>query len=110
MSRKLIILILLAVIAGLVARHYYNERKTHNPNEIILFGNVDVRQVNLSFRVSGLVKEIYFEEGDIVPAGSLVGILDRQPYTDQVSQEEANVMSIRASLNNADILLKRRTE
>jgi len=110
MLRKLIILFLIFILIGLITYHYFNEKKVHNDNEIILFGNVDVRQVNLSFRISGLIKEIYFEEGDLVPAGSLVAIMDQLPYSDQVSQEEANVQSIRASLNNADILLKRRNE
>lgn len=107
--RKFILLLLLLAIAGSLAYYFFYKDRTES-NVITLFGNVDVRQVDLSFRVAGLVKEIYFEEGDLVKTGDLVGILDQQPYLDQVKQEEANVESIRASLNNSDILLKRRTE
>jgi HlyD family secretion protein len=111
MLRKFFIfLILILLISGIVYLYLEEQKKTHKENEIVLFGNVDVRQVNLGFRVSGLVKEIYFEEGDTVPAGSLVGILDQQPYLDEVKKEKANVESIRATLKNSDILLKRRTE
>lgn len=110
MLRKFFIFLILMLLIGAGVYLYLKEQKTHNVNEIVLFGNVDVRQVNLGFRVSGLVKEIYFEEGDTVPAGSLVGILDQQPYLDEVKKEKANVASIRATLNNSDILLKRRTE
>lgn len=110
MLRKFFILLLLVLIVSAAVYYHKEQQKKHDPNTIILYGNVDVRQVNLSFRVSGLVKEIYFEEGDLVPANTLVGILDKQPYLDQVKKEEANVKSIRASLRNADILLKRRTE
>ena len=108
--RKIFFLLLL-IILGLAAYYFYlSEEKAKNDHTITLYGNVDVRQVNISFRVSGLVKEIYFEEGDLVKAGQLMGILDSQPYTDQISQEEANLASIRASLKNANVLLKRRNE
>lgn len=107
--RKFIFILLILAAAAFVY-YYINDQKKHNSNEIVLFGNVDVRQVNLGFRVSGLVKEIYFEEGDLVPPGSLVGILDPQPYLDQVKEARSNVESIRASLKNADILFQRRKE
>jgi HlyD family secretion protein len=110
MLRKLFIFILLILLALAAAYYFLYWQKKNESNTITLFGNVDVRQVNLGFRVSGLLTEIYFEEGDFVPAGSLVGILDKQPYLDEAKREKANVESIRASLKNADILLKRRTE
>lgn len=109
MPRKLIILLLIIILIS-SSVYYYSYRKSNNDDSLILYGNVDVRQVDLSFRISGLVKEIYFEEGDLVTKGNLVAVLDQQPYLDQVKQEKANLESIQASLSNADILLKRRTE
>ena len=103
LRNKFIILLILLILTGALV-DYYQYRQKAKSDDITLFGNVDVRQVDLSFRVSGLVKEIYFEEGDLVPTGSLVGILDQQPYLDQVRQAEAEVESIKASLVNADIL------
>jgi HlyD family secretion protein len=109
MFRKLVLFLLIAIVAAALLRYYFDQQHSKN-DEIILYGNVDVRQVDLSFRVSGLVKEIYFEEGDLVKTGDLVGILDQQPYLDQVKEAEANVESIKASLHNAEILFKRREE
>lgn len=109
MLRKIATLSLFIILAASFA-HYYYYKKHPKSDDIILYGNVDVRQVDLSFRVAGLVKEIYFEEGDPVTTGALVGILDQQPYLDQVKQAEANVESIKASLHNADILFQRRIE
>lgn len=109
MLRKFAFLFFLIFLIASFAHYYYHHKKSYG-DDIVLFGNVDVRQVDLSFRVSGLVKEIYFEEGDSVSTGTLVGILDQQPYLDQVKQAEANVESIRASLSNAEILFKRRKE
>lgn len=108
--RKAVILILiLAVLMGIFL-YYFSHSKDEQKKYLVLYGNVDVRQVDLSFRVSGRVNKIYFEEGDFVKEGSLVGILDKQPYLDQVHQAEASIQSIRSSLKNAEILFNRRNE
>jgi len=110
MPRKLILLSVLVVI-GIAGFFVYNSwHEESAAKTLTLYGNVDVRQVNLGFRVPGRVNEIYFEEGDFVKAGSLVGVLDKQPYLDELRQSKANAESIRASLTNAEILLKRRQE
>jgi HlyD family secretion protein len=85
----------------------------HNPtssNELVLYGNVDVRQVDLGFRVKGRVESMPFQEGDFVSSGTLMATLDKQPYIDEVNQALANVESVRTSLKNAEKLLKRRQD
>lgn len=105
----ILILVIILVIAGLLYafREYENAK---NNNHITLYGNVDVRQVDLAFRVSGRVEKLFFEEGDLVLPGQLVAILDKQPYTDQVREASANVESIKVSLQNAEKILQRRQE
>lgn len=110
MRRFLIIVILIALIAwGAVAYYHY----TAGPkirDHITLYGNVDVRQVDLGFRVKGRVDEMLFEEGNLVPAGALMARLNNQPYTDQLLQAQASVDSNRVSYKNAEKLLSRRLE
>lgn len=100
------VLILIAISIGL----YSFLRKRENPNELVLYGNVDVRQVDIGFRVPGRVAELRYEEGDFVPAGSLMAILDKSPYDSQISQARANLESVAANLENAEILLGRRLQ
>jgi HlyD family secretion protein len=109
MRRVIVFLLLIALIVA-VAYFYTFRRELPEGSEITLFGNVDVRQVQIAFRVNGRVSELFFEEGDPVESGALMAILDQQPYMDQVRQARANVASIKASLSNADILLNRRQE
>ncbi len=105
----LLVLLLLLLIAALAGyKYYYSHRE--KSDELTLYGNVDVRQVDISFRVLGKVDSMPFEEGDLVRKGSLVGALERQPYEDQVKQAEAQVESLKAQLENAKINLKRRSE
>lgn len=104
-----LILILCSIALGIRGYFFYKsfrEEKDH----ITLYGNVDVRQVDLGFRVSGRVEKLYFEEGDLVRKGTLMATLEKQPYEDLVLQSKANLESIKNSLKNAETLLKRRQE
>jgi HlyD family secretion protein len=81
-----------------------------DPNELILYGNVDVRQVNIGFRVPGRVAELFFEEGDFVEKGALMAILAKDPYNNEISQQAANVIAARHSYENAELMLERRQQ
>lgn len=63
-----------------------------------LYGNVDIRQVNLSFRVGGRVAKMNFEEGDRVKAGDCVALLDSVPFEDDVRLAKANLDQAAATL------------
>lgn len=110
MRRKAFLLILLLIAIALGVYAYFFYQPPPPKNFLVLYGNVDVRQVDLGFRVSGRVQEIYFEEGDLVEPGVLMGVLDKQPYYDEMRQAKATAESAKASLQNAEILLKRRQE
>lgn len=109
MRRVLIILfILIAAVAIFFALNEFKRSK--NGDYITLFGNVDVRQVDLGFRVAGRVDVLHFEEGDVVLPNKLMATLDKQPYEDQVNEAIANVESVKASLVSSESVLKRRQE
>lgn len=108
MKRVVIPLVLIGLIAAGLGL-YYLFKKEANPNEIVLFGNVDVRQVDISFRVPGKVAELCFEEGDFVQKDCLMAVLDKSPYDSQIAQAKANLDSVKANLANANIQLNRRS-
>ena len=56
-----------------------------------LFGNVDIRDVSLAFRVGGRVSDIRVDEGSVVHAGDLIASLDAEPLQDAVANAEAAV-------------------
>lgn len=110
MKRIITASVVIAVLIAIAVGFYYIFPKKGNPNEIVLYGNVDVRQVDIGFRVAGRVAELYFEEGDFVAKGDLMAILDKSPYDSQILEAQANVSAIKATLNNANILLSRRQQ
>jgi len=57
---------------------------------LALSGNVDIREVNLAFRVPGRLKNLTVDEGARVHAGDLLGELDDQPYRLALRDATAN--------------------
>ena len=99
MSRRIIILAV--IIAGVAAAGYYTRGFgfLDKPNEgLILYGNVDIRQVNLGFRVAGRIAEMPIDEGASVEAGATLAQLDQQPFIDALAGAEAQVATARAEL------------
>lgn len=103
---------LIGVVLGFLFTLVYWElqkiKETHDP--MTLYGNVDVRQADLGFRVNGRIIEILAEEGDLVKPGDKLAILDPEPFKDEVNQARAKVTAAKVRLANADLLLKRRDE
>lgn len=110
MKRFLIAIILIGILIFISLEGYYRFWPKTNPNEILLYGNVDVRQVNIGFRVAGKVAELHFEEGDYVPKGSLMAVLDKSPYDSEEGQAKANRDSIKTNLENAELVFNRRMQ
>ena len=97
MKRFIIILLVLAA-AGYGSWAWY--QKTRNAShELTLYGNVDIREVNLGFRVSGKILELLKDEGDMVNAGEVVARLDGEPYRREVEEATAQVASLNAKVD-----------
>lgn len=56
---------------------------------LTLYGNVDVRDVTLGFRIGGRIAEMRFEEGDRVRAGAVMATLDGEPAREELRLAEA---------------------
>ncbi|MDI9347031.1 MAG: efflux RND transporter periplasmic adaptor subunit [Methylacidiphilales bacterium] len=72
-------------------------------NRIVIYGNVDIRSVNVSFRVGGRISELLVEEGTFVEKNAILGSLDSTPYLYSFNQAQANYDAIKA---RNDLLLK----
>ena len=95
--KKIIIFVFIIIIFSGASFLYFNQEVASESNVVKLFGNVEIRQVLLGFRVAGRLENIYFEEGEIVKEGSLLGILDPVPY--EIKIKESNAMLIEAQAN-----------
>lgn len=107
MKKNVPIILLLLLIAAIAAAYFFWEEQKRS-NDLILFGNVDIRQVDLGFRVGGRIQELLVDEGDIVTKGMFLAALDAKPYIDAVAQAKGQAASTKYAFENAQILLKRR--
>ena len=105
MKKKIIVLILILLIVGIF--FVVKSRGKTNPNQLTLYGNIEIRQVDLSFQVSGLVSKLLKEEGDTVKKGELIAVLDEQDYNANFKRAEAEVERTIASQKDATDKYKR---
>jgi HlyD family secretion protein len=66
--------------------------------DISLYGNIDIRQVELALRVPGRLNELRLEEGETVRAGDVLARLDARSYQDSMRAAEAEVARRSAAL------------
>lgn len=97
MKKSLLILLILA-LAGAGAWVIQTRLSRTDPHHLQLFGNVDIRDVNLSFRVGGKLAQVARDEGDAVKAGDIVARLDAEPYQRELAQAQGQAASLRARL------------
>lgn len=76
----------LGVVVVLVALAFwrYFSVPADGPAELLLQGNIDVRQVNLAFKVAGRIEKLAVDEGDAVKTGQVIGSLELKYFEDDL--------------------------
>lgn len=87
-----------AAIAGIGLLLWWLLQDREQDDALRLYGNVDIREVELSFRQPGRVASMMFDEGDNVTAGTVMALLDAGPYRDTVAAAEAELRVAEAEL------------
>ena len=100
MKKKIIALVLILLVASL-GIFLYKANKKDTSNELTLYGNIEIRQVDLSFLASGQVSKLLKEEGDIVKKGELIATLDSRDYEANYNKAIADVERTIALKNDA---------
>lgn len=79
-----------AIAAALLAGWYFTQERK-DADTLVLYGNVDIRQVSLAFNGSERVAEMRVQEGDRVRAGQVLATLDTRTLTLQIAQAVAQI-------------------
>jgi HlyD family secretion protein len=96
-------LAILVIAGAATAAWYVLNREIRVETHLVLQGNIDVRQVNLSFKVDGRIERMAVDEGDAVRAGQVVATLDKRYFEDELGVANAmrqNLESILAKLEH----------
>ncbi len=90
MSAKTLRILLVATALAVAGGAYWLwnvRRQAEEP--LTLQGNVEVRQVNLAFKVAGRIKDLLVDEGDNVLKGQRLASLDKVYFEDSLRQLRA---------------------
>ncbi len=103
--RKKILLALVAIAllaaASSAAWHLFGSRNGANGNDLVLYGNVDIRQVQLAFNGAERIDRMLASEGQQVKKGQLLATLDTATLQQKVHKAEADVEAARLAAANA---------
>jgi HlyD family secretion protein len=90
-KRLILLLILLAAAAGGGYWWWRTHQGPATPSALTLYGNVDIREVDLAFVTSERVQDVLVEEGDRVKPGQVVARLDAEKLKAAVAAAAAQV-------------------
>jgi len=96
-SAKSLLAAAVVLVAGGFA-YAWMQHRGDDDGPLRLYGNVDIREVQLAFRQPGRVTQMAFEEGDAVSAGARMATIDARPYEEALAAAEASVGVARAEL------------
>ena len=96
-AARILGLIPLALLGGtlVLATSCRSQPETH----LRLSGNIEVIQVEASFRVAGKILERPVDEGQVVQSGQLLARLDARDLEQQVAMRQADTATARAALD-----------
>ena len=92
-----IVAVALLVVAVLLTKGFGLFGRGHD-GELTLYGNVDIREVDMAFRVGGRINQIDVEEGEKVTPGEKLALLDPAPIDSRIAQADASIAQARAQL------------
>jgi len=101
LRRKPIIAIVLVVVLAAAGGAYYRYRAEQNRSADILtlYGNIDIREADLAFNLTGRIDRVLVDEGDTVRKGQLLAALEARRYEAQVAAAKAGIAARRATLD-----------
>ncbi len=87
-----VVVILIAVI-GYMGFTYVRSITSGAQNSFVFYGTAEAEQIDVSAEVSGRIKEIKVQEGQLVKAGSLLAVIDTPENRVKAEQSEISVES-----------------
>jgi HlyD family secretion protein len=97
MNKRRAVLILLLLAAGGGGWYWFYGRMNGATNRIPVSGNLELTQVDLSFKTAGRMTELAVREGDFVKKGDLIAKLDDAQLAQQLLRDQAAVAAAQSA-------------
>ena len=89
-KRISILTLVILVAAGIFLWRRLHQKGAPTDN-VTIYGNVDIRQVQVAFNDNERIDKLLVDEGSVVHSGQLIGQLVQQRFSDAVAQDLALV-------------------
>nr|WP_305910053.1 biotin/lipoyl-binding protein [Methylomarinum sp. Ch1-1]MDP4523003.1 biotin/lipoyl-binding protein [Methylomarinum sp. Ch1-1] len=86
-------------ISAVLAGWFYRHSGQPDPDRLTLYGNIDIRQVNLSFHDPEHIEQIVVQEGERVKQGQLLAIQDLQRFQYAIDSAAARLAQQQQVMN-----------
>jgi HlyD family secretion protein len=90
-SKRPVIVAIILLVAAAAAFFVLKRQNGSNGSGITIYGNVDIREVQLAFDAQGRITSMPAQEGEHVKKGQLLAEIDRERYEAVVRQLEAEL-------------------
>ncbi len=102
MKKGIIVILIAAALAGGFIAWRQTRHDGRLQTRLMLYGNVDLRQVNLAFNGSERIDAILVQEGDRVAKGQVLGALQMAKLEASVARAEAGMLAQRHVLERLE--------
>jgi HlyD family secretion protein len=86
------------LVIGAIASIWWYGARDDSPRDLVIYGNLDLRQVQLSFNNSERIAAVLVQEGERVRQGQLIARLDTSRLEPQVAEADAQAAAQREVL------------
>jgi HlyD family secretion protein len=97
-KRRAVLFFVVLAAAGAGGWYWYSGNMNRSADRILVSGNLELTQVDLSFKTAGRMTELAVREGDFVKKGDLIAKLDAAQLDQQLLRDQAEVASAQSSL------------
>ena len=98
MKKKAVIPLLVAIAVGAVIYNFARDELNNHSTIIHISGNIEVTEVDVSFKIPGRVTERLVDEGQIVHADQKIATLETSDLVAQVALRHAELAAAQAAL------------
>lgn len=89
--KKIIRIVILIAVAAAAGYYIYGRMRPKNTDSLSVSGNLELTQVDISFKVPGKLVELDVDEGAFVKKGQVIARIDRDQVESQRTRDEASL-------------------
>ncbi len=90
MKRLILPIVVLIAVAGVAGYYIYGRLHPANTNTLSVSGNLELTQVDISFKVPGKLIQLNVDEGTYVKKGMVIARIDKDQVESQRNRDEAS--------------------